>query len=514
MRQKQEADAFALAVGQLDNELPLTWQLYQALQQAVLQRRLPPGLRLPSTRDMAQLLGVSRNTVMNGVGQLVAEGYLETVPKSGTYVARRLPEEMLHVAEKEARLREQRVGERNKRPLSPQGQQLRDTQEVFGKTAVSYPTFVTGIPDLAAFPFDLWGRLVSKQYRQGKRELFGEVGHGSAGYLPLRQAIATYLQTARGVRCQPEQVLIVNGSQQGLYLAAHTLLEPGAQVWIEEPGYLGARAALGSTGATLMPVPVTAEGIDVAQGAVLAPAARCAYVTPSHQYPLGSTMSLANRIALLNWAEESGAWIIEDDYDSEYRYSGQPLPSLQGLDQNGRVIYVGTFSKVMFPSLRLGYLVVPPDLVAPLARLRALVDSHTPTAVQGAMAEFIVEGHFVRHIRRMRQLYGARRAYFAEAAARELGDWLHLNETEAGMHVVGWLPSGVDDRAVVLAAQRQQVTVKSLSSHYLGDCPRPGLVLGVMGVAETAVSPALIRLRKAIESASYKAGKRMYNRSV
>ena len=225
-------------------------------------------------------------------------------------------------------------------------------------------------------------------------------------------------------------------------------------------------------------------------------------------------MSLANRIALLNWAEESGAWIIEDDYDSEYRYSGQPLPSLQGLDQNGRVIYVGTFSKVMFPSLRLGYLVVPPDLVVPLARLRALVDSHSPTAVQGAMAEFIAEGHFVRHIRRMRQLYGARRAYFAEAAARELGDWLHLNETEAGMHVVGWLPSGVDDRAVVLAAQRQQVTVKSLSSHYLGDCPRPGLVLGVMGVAETAVSPALIRLRKAIESASYKAGKRMYNRSV
>lgn len=512
MRQKQEMDAFALAVESLNGEQPLTWQLYQALQQAVLQRRLPPGLRLPSSRDMARLLGVSRNTVVNGVEQLVAEGYLETVPKSGTYVARRLPEEMLHVGE--AVVREQRVVAGNKRPLSPQGQQLRNDDGAFGKTAVSHPTFATGIPALDQFPFDLWGRLVGKQYRQGKRELFGEVGHGSAGYLPLRQAIATYLQTARGVGCQPEQVLIVNGSQQGLYLAAHLLLEPGVPVWVEEPGYLGARAALGSTGANLIPVPVGAEGIDVAQGTILAPAARCAYVTPSHQFPLGSTMSLANRIALLNWAEESGGWVIEDDYDSEYRYGGQPLPSLQGLDQNGRVIYVGTFSKVMFPSLRLGYLVVPPDLVTPLARLRALVDSHSPTAVQGAMAEFIAEGHFVRHIRRMRQLYGARRAYFAEAVRRELGDWLQLNEAEAGMHVVGWLPDGVDDRAVVAAAQQRQVTVKALSSHYLGQCPRPGLVLGVMGVEETAVVPALARLRQAIESTICEAGKQVYNETV
>jgi GntR family transcriptional regulator/MocR family aminotransferase len=388
----------------------------------------------------------------------------------------------------------------NKRPLSPRGQQLQQDEAAFGKTAVAYPAFVTGVPALDQFPFDLWGRLVSKQYRQHPRELFGEVGHGSAGYLPLRQAIATYLQAARGVGCEPEQVLIVNGSQQGLYLAAHVLLEPGAQVWVEEPGYLGARAALGSTGATLVPVPVGAEGICVAQGMELAPAARCAYVTPSHQFPLGSTMSLANRIALLNWAEENGAWIIEDDYDSEYRYGGQPLPSLQGLDQNGRVIYVGTFSKVLFPSLRLGYLVVPPDLVTPLARLRALVDSHSPTAVQGAMAEFIAKGHFVRHIRRMRQLYGARRAHFAAAVGQALGDLLQLNETEAGMHVVGWLPDGVDDRAVVVAAQRRQVTVKALSSHFLGVCLRPGLVLGVMGVEETAVVPALIRLRQAIES--------------
>lgn len=500
MRQKQDVDAFVLAVGQLDGDLPLSGQLYQGLRQAVLQRRLPPGLRLPSTRDMAHLLGVSRNTVVNGVGQLVAEGYLEAVPKSGTYVAHRLPEEMLHVAEGVEPVRGW-VGGGDKRPLSPQGQQLRDDHGAFGKTAVAYPTFVTGVPDLATFPFDLWGRLVSKQYRQGARQLFAEVGHGSAGYLPLRQAIATYLQTARGVRCQPEQLLIVNGSQQGLYLAAHCLLEPGSQVWVEEPGYLGARAALGSTGATLVPVPVGSEGIDVAQGVALAPAARCAYVTPSHQFPLGSTMSLANRIALLNWAEESGAWIIEDDYDSEYRYSGQPLPSLQGLDQNGRVIYVGTFSKVMFPSLRLGYLVVPPDLVTPLARLRALVDSHSPTAVQGAMAEFMAGGHFVRHIRRMRQLYGARRAHFAQAVGQELGRWLQLNEAEAGMHVVGWLPAGADDEAVVLAARRRQVTVKSLSSHYLGSCPRLGLVLGVMGVAETAVVPALIRLRQAIASA-------------
>ena len=329
MRQKQEMDAFALAVESLNGEQPLTWQLYQALQQAVLQRRLPPGLRLPSTRDMAQLLGVSRNTVMNGVGQLVAEGYLETVPKSGTYVARRLPEEMLHVAEKEARLREQRVGERNKRPLSPQGQQLRDTQEVFGKTAVSYPTFVTGIPDLAAFPFDLWGRLVSKQYRQGKRELFGEVGHGSAGYLPLRQAIAEYLGGTRGLACRAEQVLVLSSVQQAVDLAARLLLDAGDAAWCEDPGYAGTQAALRAAGVRVCPVPVDDDGMVVAWAQRHHPQARLACVTPAHQAPLGMSLSLPRRLALLDWARRSGGWILEDDYDSEYRYSGKPLPPLR-----------------------------------------------------------------------------------------------------------------------------------------------------------------------------------------
>ncbi len=269
------------------------------------------------------------------------------------------------------------------------------------------------------------------------------------------------------MRCEASQVIVVNGAQQAVDLAARVLLDPGDTAWVEDPGYQGARGALIAAGIRLAPVPVDAEGLDVRRGARAAPGARLVYVTPSHQYPLGVTMSLNRRLALLEWASASGAWILEDDYDSEYRYAGRPLAALQGLDTAGRVIYVGTFSKVLFPALRLGYLVVPPELVDAFVAARALADRHSPSVTQAALADFIDGGHFARHVRRTRALYAERQAALVRAAQRTLGGLLEVAPAEAGMHLMGWLPVGVDDRVAARAAlgpRRGRAAALGLSS--------------------------------------------------
>ena len=290
--------------------------------------------------------------------------------------------------------------------------------------------FRPGMPAFDGFPFEEWSRYVARRWRNPATDL---LGYGdAAGYRPLREAIARHLAVARGVRCDAGQVVIVAGSQQALDLAARVLLDPGDAVWIEEPGYLGARAALAAAGAKLVPVPVDAEGLDVAAGVALQRAAAMAYVSPSHQYPLGVTMSLSRRLALLEWARAAGAWVLEDDYDSEYRYAGRPLAALQGLDGDGRVIYLGTFSKVMLPSLRLGYLVLPPDLVDAFVAARAIADRHSPSVEQAALADFIVDGQLDRHIRRMRMLYAERQAALVDAAKRELAGVLDVPASDAG----------------------------------------------------------------------------------
>ncbi len=349
-----------------------------------------------------------------------------------------------------------------------------------------------------AFPFAAWTRLINKHYRRVSGLLFEQEGRLAAGYYPLREAIADYLQVARAVRCSPEQVIVVSGSQQALYLVAHLLTDPGDKVWVEEPGYVGARGAFKAAGAELAPVPVGEDGLDVTAGIAAAPEAACIYVTPSHQFPLGKTMSVSNRLKLLNWAAESGAWIIEDDYDSEYRYSGQPIPALQGLDQSGRVIYIGTFSKVMFPGLRLGYLVVPPALVEAFTTARRLMDVQSPIVPQAALADFIEQGHFARHLRRMRTSYGARLKLLVKTADKHLDGRLQIETAEAGMHTVGWLPDGVDDVAAFEAAVRQEVELTPLSQYYLGRCPRPGLVLGFAATPEAEIEPGILRLGKVL----------------
>lgn len=453
---------------------PLHRQLYEEIRAAVLGGRLSPGARLPSTRVLATDLDISRNTVAGAFDQLLAEGYIEGRPGAGTFVAKELPEQLLRVSPGV------RAPARHRAPvaeLSKRGRLLAATPVApAARDGASASAFRPGIPALDAFPRDLWARIAARLYRQSRFELFS---YGDpAGHPPLRRAIAEYLRAARGVNCSWEQVIVTSGSQQALDLAARVLLDPGETAWVEDPGYFGARGAWTAAGIRCVPVPVDGEGLSVAHGELSAPQARLAYVSPSHQYPLGVTMSLARRMALLAWARRRSAWIAEDDYDSEFRYSGRPLAALQGLDTAGRVIYIGTFSKVLFPALRLGYMVVPTGAVDAFAAARALADRHPPGPSQALVAEFLAEGHFARHVRRMRTLYAERQAALLSAARREWGGLLDVSPADAGMHLVAWLPKGRSDREVSRRAAEAGISAPPLAAYYHSAAGRPALLLG------------------------------------
>jgi GntR family transcriptional regulator/MocR family aminotransferase len=491
--------------------MPLHRQLYHALREAVLHGRLASGMRLPSTRDLARELSVSRNTVLAAFEQLLAEGYLSGRVGSGTYVSQALGHKNEHAhsasAAEKPRLSNRGGGQESARiamrhlpspsmSLSQRGASLVTVRVAELTGSASQAPFIVGVPALDRFSYKTWGRLLARRWRGQDPALLSYAD--PAGYRPLREAVANYLQLVRAVRCEPDQVVLVSGSQQGLDLTARLLLDPSDAVWFEEPGYLGARAALAAAGARLVPVPVDEEGMNVAQGERLCPRARLAYVSPSHQYPLGVTMSLERRFRLLEWAERSGAWILEDDYDSEFRYRGRPLASLQGLDASGRVIYLGTFSKVLFPSLRLGYLVVPRLLAQSFATGRALTDRQSPMLEQAVLTDFMAQGHFARHIRAMRLLYAERQAALVRAA-EELEGRLEVRPADAGMHLVGWLPAGVNDTEASRAARSRGVFVSPLSRYYLSRNPhRPGLLLGYAAITRVAMRRGIRELAQAL----------------
>jgi GntR family transcriptional regulator / MocR family aminotransferase len=380
------------------------------------------------------------------------------------------------------------VSQRSLRPLETMTHLLRHDRLPAAAFRVS--------PALNQFPRQLWQRLLVRSWREGGEALlsYGE------DYAPLRQAIAAYLGPARGVWCTADQVILVAGAQQGLDLAARVLLAPGQTAWIEDPGYPGARGALLTAGIQPVPVPVDAEGLDIVAGVAHHAGATLAYVTPSRQFPLGMTMSLRRRLELLAWATQARAWIIEDDYDSEYRYTGRPLASLQGLDRDTRVIYVGTFSKVLFPALRLAYLVVPAALVEAFTTMRTLVSRHPPLLEQHVLAAFLAEGHFARHLRRMRALYARRQQALVDAARRELGGLLHVPPADAGMHLVGWLPEGMDDDAVSRRAAAQGIAATPLSAYALAARVPPGLVLGYTGLNEQTINQSIRLLAGALHA--------------
>ncbi|HEX8149870.1 MAG TPA: PLP-dependent aminotransferase family protein [Pyrinomonadaceae bacterium] len=474
---------------------PLYRQLYDSLRRAILAGQLAPGTRLQSTREMAAELNVSRNTVVNAYEQLLAEGYLEGQVGSGTYVSRALPEDLLNV--KTVTRSMPRTGAKGV-VLSERGKAFAAFAPLVPRAPEPVRPFQTGVPALDAFPSDIWSKLLAKHWRDPEDTL---LGYGEPqGHAPLRRAVASYLGLARAVRCAPEQVIVVDGAQMAFDLIARVLLDPGDAAWMEEPGYPGARSALIAAGARLAYVPVDGEGIDVAAGAGLEPRARLIYVTPSHQFPLGMTMSLSRRLALLDWAGRAGAWVVEDDYDSEYRYEGRPLASLQGIDSDGRVIYLGTFSKFLFPSLRLGYMVVPPALVDAFVAARAMAGRHSPTVEQAVLTDFIEEGHFGRHIRRMRALYRARQVALLGALADECGGLLEAEPTDAGLQLNAWLPEGLDDRELVRAAAARGVEARPMSLFYAGKPGRPAVVLGYAAFDEGRIRWGAAQLAAAVRA--------------
>ena len=471
---------------------PLQRQIYGRLRAAILCGQLPPGTQIPSSRELARELRVGRNTVLAAVEQLITEGYLQSERGSGTFVHRTLPDD--------GRFAVQAPAQRTVRakPYAPFPSRIRKLMRV---PALLPPPgelrpFLPCVPAVDAFPFALWGRIAAHYWRRPPAQVFG-LGE-TAGYGPLRRVVADYLAHARAVRCDPKQVIIVSGAQQALDLVARVLLEPGDTVWMEEPGYAGARASLMASGARVVPVPVDDEGLSVKRGRALAPRARLVYCTPSHQFPLGHTMSVARRLELLAWARQTRAWVLEDDYDSEYRYGSRPIPALQGLAASDQVIYIGTFSKVLFPSLRLGYLVVPDALVDTFSIVRAIATGPSSTMEQAVLTRFIEQGHFARHVRRMRTLYQERRASLQAAAAADLGGAIDLTLTGAGLHAVGMLPAGVDDQRVVARAARAGLDFIPLSSLYQGPALRQGLVFGFAPFVPATIQAAVRTLAQVL----------------
>ena len=467
---------------------PVYRQIYDSVRTAILDGSLAAGTQLPSTRALANDLGISRMTVVNAFDQLLAEGYLVGKAGSGTFVAAELPEEYLTAPHQK---RDGRGSLERHLPLSKYGDYLvRRQRSILDNEKASAPIpFQHGFSAIDEFPFGVWQKISNKCNQVSIRKLLSQ--NGPLGFDPLRNAVAGHLRTARAVNCTSNEVVITGGAQQGLDLISRIMLNDGDQVWMDEPGYLGARDAFSGTGAKVQPVGRDADGFDLDFAIRKYGAAKVIYTTPSHQFPVGGSMSINRRLELLEWAENNDAWIIEDDYDSEFRYEGRPLASMQGLDRNGRVIYLGTFSKTIFSALRLGCVVVPPDMVSLFEAARLIMDGHSPLFEQAILAEFISDGHFARHVRRMRKLYSERQEILSHAAEKYLKGKVELEEASSGMHLVGWLPEGASDVAFSLAAAERGVRVAPLSDYSTKPLKRNGLLFGYAGFNEKQIVSAM-----------------------
>jgi GntR family transcriptional regulator/MocR family aminotransferase len=457
--------------------VPLSRQLAAALREALSEGRIDAGARLPSTRALAGELGLARSTIVGVFELLAAEGYIAGKPGSGYFAAASL----------DGATPQTRAEPAAPRPLSRHGERLRSYRTPSG--TIPRP-FELGHAEVEAGFVATWKRLASRVL-SGRSSLAWSYGDPQ-GEPILRRAIADYLGAARGVRCRPEQIVLTSGTQQGLSLAAQVLIDPGDAAWVEDPCYRAALDILRAADAEIVPVPVDDDGLDIAAGARRPGSTpRLVYTTPSRQYPLGMAMPLARRAALLAWAARHGTWIVEDDYESEFQAPGQMLPSLQGLDRAGRVIYLGTFSKLLFPSLRLGYAVLPEDLVAPFAGARHLADRQSSGLIQAIMTEFMLGGHFARHLKRMRVRYAERQQFLIDQVTRRLGGIVDIRPVASGMYLTAWLPPDWSDKATSEALAAAGVSAAPLSSLSLETRRRPGLVLGYTGHSEAAIARAV-----------------------
>ena len=469
---------------------PLHRQIYDSFRAMIFDRRLHPGQQIPASRALAAELGVSRIPVLGAYAQLMAEGYLESRAGAGTFVA--------------ASLSLSEIPRRSAGPPHPEPVAISRAAQRLPLKSLPWlrepGAFSVGQLAYDHFPFHAWSRVVTRHARRVSAKSLNYPER--AGLAELREAVALYLRTSRAVQCEASQIVIVSGSQQALALSARVLLDAGTPVWIEEPGYPFMRDALSLTGCRLVPIPVDGEGLDVAAGIAKCRHARAAFVTPSHQFPLGVTMSAARRLQLLEWAHRAGAWIVEDDYDSEYRYESMPVASLQGLDGGARVIYIGTFSKTLFPALRVGYAVVPPSLVDSFISIRHASDLGPPHLYQAALADFLNEGHFARHVRKTRQLYAERRSALVGALREEFGPKLEILGAEAGMHLVITLPRGASDGKIATRALNEKLWLWPLSTAYAGATCRQGFILGFGSTRVEDMHKSVRHLRRVVESES------------
>jgi GntR family transcriptional regulator/MocR family aminotransferase len=480
----------SLALPPRSPDAPVTQWLYGAIRAEILEGRLRPGARLPASRDLARQYGLSRGTIVSAFAQLESEGYIDGTVGSGTYVSETLPDDLLQAGP----------------PRAVQEGRPRRVLSMYGRRVKLFPAYRTrpirafraDQPALDLFPTTLWAQLAARRMRRATTGLL--LGTSPMGYGPLRDAVADYVRTARGVQCTTDQVAIVSGVQEALDLVTRLFVDPGDRVCMEDPGYPGAAFAFEARGARLTGLAVDDEGMTIPLGR-----ARLAYVTPGHQFPLGISMSLRRRLALLDWAHGAGAVILEDDYDSEYRYSGRPVPALQGLDRHGCVLFAGSFSKVLFPSLRLGYLIVPPDLVDLVTATLSITIRHAPLIDQAVLGDFIAEGHFARHVRRMREIYAERLSVLMECVQSRLTGLLDIRGLEAGLQTAAWLTRGLDAQAAAQAASERDVEVTPLAWYTRGRRPRvigEGLHLGFAAVDVPEIRRGVRELAVALESLS------------
>lgn len=464
---------------------PLNLQIYRIIREAILAHLLEAGIQLPSSRELARELRVSRNTITFAYEQLIAEGYLEARPGSGTFITDTIPDQIPDSLASPPL----KPDLPHKYGLSPRGENL------IKRAGVSDPrwgAFTTGTPDVTQFPNKIWSRLQNKVWYRSRSELLTYGPRG--GHLPLREAIADYLSVSRSVNCSAKQVLITTGVHQSIDLAVKLLGQSGDQAWVEDPVYWGTRSVLDSLGIEQVPITVDAEGMQMNHPHLHKPP-RFIFVTPSHQYPLGAVMSLARRRMLLEYAAAHHVWILEDDYDSEFRYGSRPLASLQGLDKSNRVLYTGTFSKTMFPGLRIGFLVVPEPLADPLAIGLSELYRGGQIFTQAMLAEFMRKGHFGSHIRRMRVLYAERLGILQEAIQHHFAGKAGVIDGEAGLHLVLGLPDNCDDQAISSHARIEGIITRPLSSYYANaSIARRGLLLGYSCVPSEQIRPAFDKL--------------------
>ena len=484
---------FELALPPRDPRLSAYRWLYSALRAAILEGRLRPGSRLSATRDLATQYRLSRGTIVNAVEQLKSEGYVQARTGSGTYVSSTLPEELFQVAA-------------NTKPKSLPPKQQRTQPRTFSAYAQRvhmFPNFAPrptrafrpNLPALDLFPATLWAQVAARRLRKVSTNFL--MGCDPLGYLPLREAVADYLNTSRGVNCTAEQVTIVSGAQEAFDLVARLFLNPGDRVCMENPGYIGAATVFKSLGAKISHVPLDEEGMTLRTSTLRN--ARLVYVTPGHQFPVGITMSLARRLQLLESARKSGTLILEDDYDSEFRYAGRPVPALHGLDRHGLVLFTGSFSEVLFPSLRLGYLVLPTDLVDRVSATLSITRRHAPLMEQAVLCDFITAGHFGRHLRRTRQIYAERLTVLLQSARQNLRGLLEISGIEAGLQTVGWLQRGINAESAAEAAARRNVEVTPLSIYAQGNAASTGLQLGFAAIDAKEIRRGVRDLAIALE---------------